>query len=332
VPALTLTAKEFGFVPKIDDVRRRRGSRSFTIARLLLLAALVASPLAFGAVRAWAWASLAVVVVLALLFWGLGSVQADELTLVWSPLYLPGILFFLWGGVQLASHLTLDPIATREALLKLATDFLLFFLAGQLAATASPKVWRHFGLLGAVFGFALAMFSILQFCSSQGLIYWSIKADGWAFGPYVNHNHYAGLMEMLIPVSIAYVLSRPRNHPARAMLAFAASVPIVSLLLSASRGGMLSLLAEVMILGVILWSCRATPDWRKLGVVGPLVLLTALLFFFWLDPGEISGRLATVVKLARPADVDMTQRQAVALDSLRILRHRPWAGTGLGRF
>jgi O-antigen ligase len=139
-------------------------------------------------------------------------------------------------------------------------------------------------------------------------------------------------MEMVIPVSIAYVLSRPRNHPARAMLAFAASVPIVSLLLSASRGGMLSLLAEVMILGVILWSCRATPDWRKLGVVGPLVLLTALLFFFWLDPGEISGRLATVVKLARPADVDMTQRQAVALDSLRILRHRPWAGTGLGSF
>jgi O-antigen ligase len=321
-----------GVPTETAGARETLGSSWFVVARVVLVITLMAAPFAFGAVQPWAWSWLAVAAALLLVLWAAGSVRQRELAVFWSPLYIPALLFLLLGGLQLAGHSTLDPIATREAFLKLSTNCLFFLVAGQLGATASEANWRQFGLWVTVFVFVLAVFSILQFFSSQGLIYWSVKGQGWAFGPYVNHNHYAGLMEMLIPISVAYVASRPRHHPGRVILVFAASVAIVSLLLSGSRGGMLSLLSEVVILAAILYWRGAAEDWRRLARVGPLAILTVLLLFFWLDPGEISARLATVVRLARSTDVSPAQREAVALDSLRILRQHPWLGAGLGTF
>ncbi len=332
MPWLALMASHIGVSPEAGPVQGKPGSAWFRMARILLMGVLVASPLAFGSVQTWAWTSLAALSAFLLLLWAIGSVRQRGLVLFWSPLYLPVALFLLWGGVQSALHFTLDPIATREALLKLATDFLLFFLTGQLGVDASMRTWRQFGLAVTAFAFVLSVFSILQFLSSQGLIYWSVKADGWTFGPYVNHNHYAGLMEALIPIAMAYVLCRPWNHPGRVMLVFSASVPIVSLLLSGSRGGVICLLAEAVVLAAILGVRQTARSWPSRGTVGVLVILTALFLFFWLDPGEVSGRLATVVKLTRSGDVSMAQRQAVALDSLRMLRDHPWSGVGLGGF
>ncbi len=305
---------------------------AFIVARVGLVGTLLVAPLVFGGVQTWVWASLAVSAALLLLLWGVGCAQQRVLRFVWSPLYIPAALFFLLGVVQLFGHFTLDPIATREALIKLATNFLFFFLAGQLGPRDSPQSWRRFGLLVTIFAFALAVFAILQFFSSQGLIYWSVKTEGWSFGPYVNHNHFAGLMEMLIPVSVAYFLSRPRRHPGRTLLVFMVSIAIASLLLSGSRGGMISLLGEVSILAAMVISHAAAPDWRKLGIVLPIGILAASLIFFWLDPGEISGRLATVVKLSRSTDVGFIQREAAALDSLRILCHQLGIGAGMGSF
>ena len=69
---------------------------------------------------------------LLLLFWSIAGVRQGSLKILWSPLYLPAGLFFLLGMIQFAGRLTMDPIATREALLKLSTDLIFFFLAGQL--------------------------------------------------------------------------------------------------------------------------------------------------------------------------------------------------------
>jgi len=35
-------------------------------------------------------------------------------------------------------------------------------------------------------------------------LYWmrQPRSGGWIYGPYVNHNHYAGLMEMLVPIPL----------------------------------------------------------------------------------------------------------------------------------
>ena len=301
-------------------------------SRGVLAAALFASPWAFGAVQTWAWASVGVVVAAGVFLWAVGSVRQGAPRIAWSPLHSLAGLFLLWGMVQRAGGLTLNGLATREAVFKFATDFLFFFLAAQLWHGAAAKAWRWFGFLATALGFLVGLFGILQFFSSQGLIYWTVKAEGWTFGPYVNHSHFAGLLEMLIPVSAGFLLSRPRNRPGRGLLMFSLAVTLASFLLSGSKGGMLSLLAGVSIALGMCWSGGGLGDLKKRSMRAPLGILAGLLLFFWVDPGEISARLAAALDFTRASDAGLMQREAVAMESLRLLKKHPWTGTGLGSF
>jgi len=310
------------------------GSLAFSAARVLFATTLLAAPLAFGAVKAWCWASLAVLAVLLLLLWGAGCVQQGALKIRWSPLYLPALLFVILAVAQFFGHLTPDPIGTRESLLKLVTDMIFFFLAGQLMASSSERTWRGFGFTVLLYAFLLSLFAVVQFFSSPGLIYWSVKPrwGSWIFGPYVNHNHYAGLMEMLIPIAVGYVLSRSRSDPARGSLGFAVLAPVASLLVSGSRGGFIALLTESLILIGIILGPACTHGRRTLAPAVVLGMTASALIFFSMDTGEISKRLATVANLTRSPEATFGERKVIALDCLRILHDRLWLGAGLGTF
>jgi O-antigen ligase len=320
------------------------------------MATLLAAPLAFGAVQEWAWGAMAVVAFLLLLFWSIAGVRQGGLKILWSPLYLPAGLFFLVGMVQFAGHLTMDPIATRESLLKLSTDLILFFLAGQFfSAPASARarlftggtrsdMLRPAGVEGDIlsasplrwtivlYTFLLALFAIFQFFSSQGLIYGMVNSPGWTFGPYVNHNHYAGLMEMLIPLSVASVLPALRKHASAAVLGFVILIPIASLLLSGSRGGFIALLVEVLLAAVLVFGWGPRHARQVTALVGGAALLAAALLFFWMAPRHIAERLVAVGNGTHPREVGLGDRLVAARDSLGIFRDHPWLGTGLGSF
>ncbi len=379
----------------------------FALTRALLVATLLAAPLPFGAVQEWAWGALAVLAFLLLLLWSMGSVQQGALRIIWSPLYVPAGLFFFLGMIQFFGHLTMDPVATRESLLKLATDLVLFFMAAQLLGASAPArstlapmgergdTLRRTdeGIAGSparalrwtivVYAFLLALFAIFQFFSSHGLIYWTVKSPGWTFGPYVNHNHYAGLMEMLIPIMVASVLTAfrkdpslppshaasseasgqvPRNLPARlagpalpaggrlrqagasragressttalaVFLGCVVLIPVVSVLLSGSRGGLISLAVEVLLAAVLIF-LRGPASARKItAVLGSSALLAAALLFVWMAPRQSLERLETVVDITHSREVGLGERLVASRDSLRILRDHPWLGAGLGSF
>lgn len=305
-----------------------------SVARGLLVANLIAAPLTFGAVQTWAWAAMTVLAVVALLAWGVGEVRLGFARISWSPLCLPGVLFLLVGVVQFSGHRSFDPHATRESLLKLGTELVFFFLGCQVYATGSDKALKTLGLTITVFAFSLSLFALLQFFSNPRLIYWAIRPrwESWVFGPYVNHNHYAGLMEMLIPVAAAYVLSRPRAHTMRPLLGFALLISVASLLLSGSRAGFICLGAEIVMLGAILLRFGGARRGQHMATLLALGSIVALLLFFWMDSGDTWRRLAGVANSARWSDADFGSRKLLTLDSLRILSDHWWLGTGLGSF
>lgn len=311
------------------------GSRWRTRVGVLLLATLMLAPLAFGAVQTWAWASLAVIAVLLLFLWGIGCVQEGAVRIFWSPLYVPAGLFLLLGVIQFIDHLTVDPIGTREALLKLVTDLIFFFLAGQLGAVASNETYRVLGLSVTVYAFLLSLVAIVQYFSGPDFDFWNFwqtHSQHGAFGPYVNRDHYAGLMEMLIPISAAYVLSLHKAHHLRRLLGFAVLLPITSALLTGSRGGFISLLAEIVILGAVLFKSGDVSGRRNLMTIGALGITATAILFFWIDPGQFSKRLMGIFEPTNFTDVSYGNRGIVALDTLNIVRDHPWIGAGLGSF
>src|SRR5690242_6014670 len=104
------------------DPGNSKAPRLFKMGRVMLVATLMAAPLPYASVQTCAWASLALMVVLMLLVWGIACVQQGALRINWSPLYLPAGPFLLWVYIQLAGPFKMDYIGTREAVVKLATD------------------------------------------------------------------------------------------------------------------------------------------------------------------------------------------------------------------
>ncbi|HEV2424121.1 MAG TPA: O-antigen ligase family protein [Terriglobia bacterium] len=253
---------------------------------------------------------------------------------VWSPLYLPGALFLLLGLVQLLTHRTVDSISTRNSMIELAGVLVSFSLTLQLSTAKNPDAWRTVGLGVIVYTFAMALFAVIQYLSSGGKLFWRITphTGGWIFGPYVNHDHYAGLMEMLIPLSAGFAMALYRRHRVTIAISFAILFAIASVLLSGSRGGLICLLLEA---GLFLFALLENQsDRRASSVIIQVAAALAIAFvaFLWMDSGQVVKHLETVFEPSHASDVSFTYRRQTALDSLRLFREHWPLGTGLGSF
>jgi O-antigen ligase len=297
---------------------------------MLLGAMLFAAPLPFGAVNTWAWASLTILTSLVLVLWMVGSIQEGKLRIGYSPLFVPIALMLILACSQLFFHLTLTPTATKESLLKLATDLVLFFVVIQLFSASPSEIWRRVGMAVLVFGFLYSFLSIIQFFGTPGRILFVGHDLAAPFGTYVDHDHYAGLMEMVAPVSAGYVLSRPKGDPLNGILWFAVVVPVVSILLTGSRGGFFAVLVEMAILGwVMVWRNPLPGRQMRVAALG-LAIVAGAALFFWLVPTYVLSRIGTINSYV--SETAEGSRLTLWRNALGIFREHPLAGSGLGSF
>jgi O-antigen ligase len=234
----------------------------------------------------------------------------------------------LLAGIQFWFGLSMDRIGTREAMLKLIGYAILFFATQQLYASTTARAWQLTGAAVAVYMFLMAVFAIVQFFASPGLLYGTISPDSASiFGPYVNRGNYAGLMEMLVPIAVALACSLRWKHPAKLFLLFVVFTALVSVFLSGSRAGLISLAVEFAIIGLII--LFADTEHKHVLVAGILIAALAVGFFYWLDPGDVWGRWK---QMATKPELALGDRQKIAEDSLRMCRDHLAHGVGLGAF
>src|SRR5260370_9297345 len=122
-----------------------------------------------------------------------------ELNVSDNVLYRPMAAFFALVLVQWIFGTTAYRHVTYSRLLLYAAYGMLAFVVTQTMRRSS-----QFEMLAKVFtGYValVAAFAVLQGLSTNGNLYWisAPQPGGSIYRPYVNHNHYAGLMEMLTP-------------------------------------------------------------------------------------------------------------------------------------
>ncbi|MCI0354664.1 MAG: O-antigen ligase family protein [Acidobacteria bacterium] len=291
-----------------------------------IIGLLLFGPLAFGAVEAWSLFVVQAGAAVLLALWTLSQGMSGRLKVRSNPLFVPLLLFgalVLWQAVSGASAY---PYLTQIEAMKYATYVILFFLAVQ---TGASENWRRLATVLVWFGFLLAMFAIIQDLASNGKLYWlrAPSRGGAIYGPYVNRNHYAGLMEMLTPFALVAALSRSLPPERKALMAFVALIMGGSIFLSRSRGGLLTLLVQLLILAVIYFRRGAS---RRVIAALLTIGLSAGGFVLWLDKGKMVSRLQTMSE----ADMESVEgaRLIVARDSLKMVADRPLTGWGLGAF
>src|SRR6266436_7535058 len=246
---------------------------------------------AHGGVEDWARAVLETGAGLVFLAWSLWLYFNREEQPVFSPLLPPLAALVIVVSGQLFFRGTASPYNTRMELLLLLADLIVLFLAVQAFRTLED--WRGFVWFGTFFGFLVSLFAILQLLTSNGKLYWfrEISSGGLPFGPYVNRNHFAGFVEVILPMALVpLVLGRVRRER-RPLVGLFAVIPIGALFLSASRGGILSFGVELGALALVMIHRRTM---GKQWLAGVSVLLVALLLVSWLGVGQILQRLASV--------------------------------------
>ena len=311
--------------------------------------------MAFGTVDYPALAAFQAAAALIVVLWVVDAWRTGVLRLSKNPLQLPLIGLIFVGliqvipfgnagdgggglGGEVARTLSLDPYATRLVLVQLTA--LLIFFSTALAYIDSPKRLRTIVRAIIIFGFVLGFIAIIQSLISPSAIY-GLRAPPLAvpFGPFVNRHNFAAYMEMTLALPLGMMFSGAIEREKRLLFLTAIALMGVALLMSSSRGGMISLIAMIFFL-VVLSGFRPKVEAIAQGVsertrhlmlrVGlGFALLLAIAVGVTLIGGESSlSRFVDSVNASDPT----TGRTQLWRISWLMIKANPVVGAGLGAY
>jgi O-antigen ligase len=284
-----------------------------------LSALLIFAVLAFGGVDHWAIVILEIGSALLLLFWIWPQISSGHIKLKANRLYAPVVLFGLIIMVQVVFGLSAYVHITRFELWKYGAYGSLFLLANQCERVGAHRLLTSL----ASFGFIVALFALVQYLAYNGKIYWVWAALPNSFGPYIDHSHYAGLMEMLTPIPLAMALTDDAKRHRQLLWMVAGTLMAATIFICGSRGGMIAFAVQIMFFAGLFVTRRSSRTaWTLLAIC-----LAIGTFVFWMDSGRVLKQLGSMWDRS-----SVTSRLEVARDVPRMLRLRPIAGWGLGVF
>jgi O-antigen ligase len=297
------------------------------------MALLAFGVLAFGAVEPWSLATLEIGSALLALAWLITGIHVGNLRVRLLPIFIPAAFFFALIMVQIFAHTTAYEFETSRAAYLFVTIGLIMFMGAQVLNSESR--FRVFYLAATLFGVSVALLAILQSVTSPNEIYWTVVprfGDG-VFGPYVNHSHFAGLMEMLMP--FPFLLADARVLPAgrRGLGYFAGALMAGSIFVSGSRGGIVAASVQLFVIYFLFRkkSSLHSVSWHKHEKwVSAAAILVVVGVVFWLGGQEMVTRISSI-KDPFGNTVGAT-RLLIFKDCYRMIAGHPLMGWGAGSF
>ena len=326
------------------SVYRIRHTLASRFAILVICIAIVASTLAYGTVHYWALGlfnlgGLTILVLWVLDAWRLGNLRVSR-----NVLQLPLLGAVGLGLIQLLplpATLSLDPYSTRLVILQLAS--LLIFFSATLVFVDTPHRLHVLVRTIMVFGFLLAIFGLTQSITSPTKVYWIRELNqSTAFGPFINRHHFAGYMELTIALPLGVVFAGAIAKEKILIYLFVAGLMGVALVMTASRGGIISLIAEILFLITVTAIWRRPSDRkhrrhrrssRIKRVAARAGMAAALLVSLFIGVLALGGEFS-ITRFIDTVNTDdpTTGRAHFWSVTLNIIKAYPYLGTGLGAY
>lgn len=304
----------------------------------------------------WSLAVFQASAALILVLWAIDAWSSRTLRLSRNALQWPLVGMILIGLFQLlplgrelagglisqpaVRSLSLDPYSTRLVLIQVTA--LLVYFGAVLAFTDGPIRLRLLVRTIIIFGFFLAILGLIQsFTSPTKLLWLRELKESTPFGPFINRHHFAGYMELTLGLSLGLLFTGAIERDKRFIYIFAALMMGVALIMTNSRGGILSLIAEIVFLVAMTGFRRKSRSRQQNESAGAGIrtavvrsaLGLALLFSIFAGVVMLGGepvlnRLMGTVSSADPT----TGRAHFWRVTLSVIRDHPLTGTGLGSY
>ncbi|HET9478907.1 MAG TPA: O-antigen ligase family protein, partial [Pyrinomonadaceae bacterium] len=295
-------------------------SKVIFVALLLVVAI---TPVPYGTVEPW-WKAAFICAVLGIFIFGI--FENGNFFNPWRTL-LPLVALSAFAFLQSWTRISTDPFQTRFFALQLLA--LTAFLALLYRYAASEHRVRI--LIYVIFAVAItsAIFGILRQTTQQqtGFLLPLLKPNQ-GFAQFINKNHFAYLMEMALGLGLGLIIAeRSRQR----LFVMSLLLPIwVALVLANSRGGIVVMLAQLLIAALFLMK------WNTLRIATAAVLLAGVLVgTLWVGGDRLVINFST-------AGTELTANSAVASDgasrneiwraTLKMFAAHPLLGAGLGGY
>lgn len=233
----------------------------------LVLVILVFSPLAFGVTRLQEFLVVQILTFGVLLLWLARVWLTPRPKFLLPPLSWAVLAFLVYA---IGRYLTCDvEYVGRQELLRIIVYVVMYFaVQNHLHRQESTQIigFTLFGL--AVF---ISFYAVYQFVTGSDRV-WNVNSGylGRGSGTYICPNHLAGLLEMLLPLAIAYALVGRGKPLTKILISYAALLMVAGVAVTASRGSWVAVGLALLILAILLFTQRPF-RWQA------LILMTLLL-------------------------------------------------------
>ena len=348
------TEKENGRLQWFDDAAiEEKPSRLSALIFFLICVIPVFSAVAYGAVDSWALGFLTFVCGAIMIFWFLEAFYIEEFRFNSSSLQIPLLGLITIGLIQLlplrsgvsgdllsfpaVNSLSLDAYSTRFFVIQLIVYFV--FFAAALTFINNQNRLQKIVLTIIIFGGLIAFFGILQRLAVPDAIY-GLRPTPQAvpFASFVNQHHFAAFMNMTLGLTLGFLFGKGVKKDKNLLLIIAASIMGIALILTSSRGGILSFFGVLGFLTIPRIftkkseSAALEPNNNKsklLLVAGVLALILGLFGAVIMLGGDQS--LLRSIGLSNPNEVSNGRTHFWTI-ALKIFLDHPVLGVGLNAF
>jgi O-antigen ligase len=241
------------------------------------------------------------------------------------------------------SSLSIAPYYTRTHLLILVCCIIVYFFARTVGRECASRRRMMSWLL--ILGSFEALYGLVQYLSGWQKIFGYVKKYNLeeATGTYINRNHFAGFLEMIIPFGLALVwyehskFLRPghlasswkqlfvRGNLSRmAAGLFTLVIMVAALLSSRSRMGIVAAISSV----AMMWICSGFQHRGRVRLAA-LIMICVTGLILWIGAGSALGRFGSIGSEYANSD---ESRLSIWKDTARLVGMRPLLGSGLGTF
>ena len=291
----------------------------------LVLALLVFAPLATGAVRAPDFLVVQGLTLGAALLGLLRLWLTPRPQLRWPPVCWAVLAFTVYA---VARYLAADvEYVARLELSRVLVYALVFFIV--LHNLRRPGTARLIAVALVLLATAISFYALCQFLTHSDRV-WNFISPyrGRAGGTFICPNHFAGFLEMLLPLALAGVLVARQKPALKILLGYAALVMVAGLAVTLSRGGWLAAGGALAVFfAVLFWQRR----FRLPLLLGAVALAALAGVCYWSSPA-IQLRAQRMFSAQPEAKAIENIRFELWKPALQIWRENFWFGAGPGHF
>ena len=230
--------------------------------------------------------------------------------------------------------------ATEMEFSRLLAYIGLFFLI--VNNLRSPRQVKR--LIYVIIGIGLfeSLYGLLEYFSGRHQIFFYKKANSLSVsGTFVNKNHFAGYLEMVIPLaySVLFIRLEERSQTSSkkilrffeekymkaSLLGFLVAIMMIALLLSGSRGGVVSFAGGMLCLMALTYNRHLL---RKRAFIILLIIVLAFGLAAALSYELIATRMQSLGELE--SDISFQLRRNIWNDTFSMFRDYPFFGAGFG--